>query len=145
MKNLEKLNEYLGSLAVMVAKLHNLHWNVEGFPFKEVHLATDSLYEEFFKYYDEIAERIRMAGERPLVKLNDFAKVSFISELASKSFTPQEVLAEVVSDLKIFKEKSLTLRTIASKDDDFLTVNILENYLASFEKHIWFFQSELKK
>lgn len=144
MKNLEKINEYLGSCAVMVAKIHNLHWNVEGCNFKIVHLATDDLYEEFFKYYDDLAERIRMQGERPLVKLEEYAKVSFIKELPSKAFSVKEVLEILISDLKVFKNKALDLRTVLDKEGDFVTVNILEDFISSFDKHIWFFESEIK-
>ena len=39
---------YLANLAVWNAKLHNLHWNVVGPAFVQVHEFTESLYDEVF-------------------------------------------------------------------------------------------------
>lgn len=43
---------YLANLAVLNAKLHNLHWNVVGRAFIQVHEYTEGLYDELFEQFD---------------------------------------------------------------------------------------------
>ncbi|MFP4198930.1 MAG: ferritin-like domain-containing protein, partial [Halanaerobium sp.] len=62
MKDYKKMNTYLSNLAVLNTKLHNLHWNVEGKQFMQVHNFTEDLYNDFFEKYDEVAEIMKMKG-----------------------------------------------------------------------------------
>ena len=68
------MNEYLSNLAVLNVNLHNLHWNVVGVQFVQLHEFTEQLYDEFFEKYDSVAEILKMQGEKPLVKLSDYLK-----------------------------------------------------------------------
>ena len=114
MDSYDKLNTYLSNLAVLNTKLHNLHWNVEGAKFMQVHEYTEELYEQFFELFDEVAELIKMRGEFPLVKATDYVENATIEELESKAFEDQEVLQIVKSDLEEIKTSlsspSLTIR-----------------------------------
>ena len=58
-KKVRKVNEYLSNLAVLNANLHNLHWNVEGLQFVQVHEFTETLYDDFFEKYDEVADFLK--------------------------------------------------------------------------------------
>ena len=69
MKKVELLNKYLSNLAVLLIKLHNLHWNVVGQQFMSIHNFTESQYDTYFGYYDDVAEALKMQGQRPLVKI----------------------------------------------------------------------------
>lgn len=43
---MNKLNVYLSNLALWNVKLHNLHWNVTGRTFVQIHEFTEKLYDE---------------------------------------------------------------------------------------------------
>ena len=60
------MNPYLSDLVVFYLKLHDLHWNVKGRQFVEVHKYTESQYEDMASKFDAVAEAIIMAGEAPV-------------------------------------------------------------------------------
>ncbi|MBM7557774.1 Dps family protein [Halanaerobacter jeridensis] len=143
MENYKKLNTYLSNLAVLNTKLHNLHWNVEGAKFMQVHEYTEELYTQFFELFDEVAELIKMKGEVPLVKITDYADNATIEELEAKSFGDQEVLKIVKSDLEEMKSLANEIREEADEVDDFEVVGEFEEHIANYSKNLWFLESML--
>ena len=66
------LNTYLADLGVLYIKLHNLHWNVVGRDFKQVHEYLETLYDGVSDVLDEVAELLKMQGAQPLASLKDY-------------------------------------------------------------------------
>ncbi|RAK06476.1 starvation-inducible DNA-binding protein [Halanaerobium saccharolyticum] len=145
MKNYEKMNTYLANLAVLNTKLHNLHWNVEGKQFMQVHNFTEDLYNDFFEKYDEVAEIMKMKGEFPLVKLNEYQGAATIEELDSKKYSVDEVLNEVFADLKEMKKLATEIRNDADDAGDFEVVGAFEDHVAGYSQNIWFLKAILAK
>ncbi len=141
MKNYENLQSYLSNLAVLNTKLHNLHWNVEGREFFQLHEYTEKLYDEFFVMFDDIAEIMKMKGEMPLVKMNDYLDNATIEELPAKRFTYDEVINAVEADLKEMKSLATRIRNQADEDGDFEVVAELEDHVAFYSKNLWFIKS----
>jgi len=139
--NTKTLNVYLSNLAVLNAKLHNLHWNVTGKQFVQIHEFTESLYDDFFTKYDEVAELLKMKGESPLVKLSDYLANATVEEVESKAFSTDEVLQLVEEDLKTMKELSVDIRNEADKEGDFETVAVFEEHVAGYSKNLWFLKA----
>ena len=79
-------NNYIANLGVMIFKLHNIHWNVEGSQFVAVHEFTESLYDEIFEYYDAVAEHLKIYSASPDVKMSDYLKNASIKEIDAKKF-----------------------------------------------------------
>lgn len=143
MKNYTKLNEYLSNLAVLNAKLHNLHWNVKGKQFVQIHEFTESLYESFFGKYDEVAELLKMKEEKPLVKLADYIENASIKESDKDNFTCEEVLNIVQEDLTKMKNLATEIRNEADEDGDFEVVAEFEDHVSGYSKNLWFIKSML--
>ena len=61
----KNLDIYLANLAVNYIKLHNLHWNVIGKTFKQVHEYLEEVYDETTESLDEIAVYQKMFGVYP--------------------------------------------------------------------------------
>ncbi len=141
MKNYKKMNTYLANLAVLNTKLHNLHWNVEGKQFMQVHNFTEELYDDFFEKYDEVAEIMKMKGEFPLVKLSEYQKAATVEELDSKKYGVDEVLNEVLADLEKMKELATEIRNDADQAGDFEVVGAFEDHVAGYSQNIWFVRS----
>ena len=144
-KKVRKVNEYLSNLAVLNANLHNLHWNVEGLQFVQVHEFTETLYDDFFEKYDEVAELLKMKGERPLVRLSDYLKNASIKELDKDVFAVKETLEIVLDYLLVMKDLALEIREQADSEGDFDTVAMFEDHIAGYNKNIWFVKSMLAK
>ena len=143
MKDYENLQTYLSNLAVLNTKLHNLHWNVEGKEFMQVHEYTEELYDEFFELYDEVAELMKMKGEMPLVKMNEYAEKATIDEVEAKEFGYNEVMEIVKSDLEEMKDLAVKIREEADEVDDFEVVGEFEEHIAHYSKNLWFIESML--
>jgi starvation-inducible DNA-binding protein len=138
---MEKLNVYLSNLAVLNAKFHNLHWNVVGKQFVQIHEFTESAYDSFFEQYDEVAELLKMRGLNPLVKLEDYLKNATVKEVASQAFSVKEVLDIVEGDFKLMMELATEIRNEADEANDFVVVAAFEGFVAGFQKNLWFIKA----
>ena len=141
----DKLNVYLSNLAVWTAKLHNIHWNVNGLAFVQVHEFTEKLYDETFEQYDAVAEVQKMQGTMPMVKLSDFLKTATIKEIDAKDFTIEEALKLVEADMKTMSALAKEIRDEADDKGDFQVVAMFEDYLAKYAKNLWFLKAMLPK
>lgn len=142
---MNKLNVYLSNLAVWTAKLHNIHWNVTGCAFVQVHEFTEKLYDETFAQYDAVAEVQKMRGEMPLVKLSDFLANATLKEIDAKDFGIAEALSLVESDMKAMAVLAKEIRDEADRQDDFQVVAMFEGYLEDYSKNLWFLRAMLTK
>lgn len=141
MKDYKDLNTYLSNIAVMSIKIHNLHWNVEGRNFYQVHKFTEGLYETFFDWMDQIAEVMKMREVFPLASLKGYLEHATIKEVESKAVSTDEVDEIVLKDLLAIKEEATKLRAEADEEGDFTLVALLEDHLAALEKNIWFLRA----
>ena len=141
MQNYENLQCYLSNLAILNTKLHNLHWNIVGREFMQIHEFTEELYDEFFVMFDDIAEILKMKGEMPLVKMEDYMENATIEELPAKEFDYSEVIEAVEADLKEMKSLAVKIREEAEEDDDFEVVAEMEDHVEFYSLNLWFIQS----
>mgnify|MGYP001298694627 FL=1 len=143
MKDYTKLNQYLSNLAVLNANLHNIHWNVEGLQFVQIHEYTEELYDNFFEKFDAVAELLKMKGEKPLVTLTDYVANATIKELDKDRFAIKESLELILDYLKEMKRLATEIRNEADEEGDFELVMEFEEHVADYSKQIWFVRSML--
>ena len=142
MKNIaNRLNPYLSNLVVLYLKLHDLHWNVKGKMFVEVHKYTESRYEDLAEKFDEVAEKIIMQGEAPVVGMKNYLELASVKELNKGVYGDEEVLHEVLADIQLLKDQAVELRKSFAEEDSFSVVAMLEDHITGYEKEIWFLQS----
>lgn len=143
MKHLPKMNVYLSNLALLNVKLHNLHWNVQGLHFLELHAYTQGLYEDLFKKFDDIAELIKTKDQKPLVTMADYLQHGTLKEESKNVFTATEVVDILKADLTLMRDLAKEVRLIADEVDDFETVNMFEEHVDDYSKALWFVQAML--
>jgi len=143
MRDYKKLNEYLSDLHILNVKLHNLHWNVVGKQFVQIHEFTEELYDDLFEKYDEIAEVMKMRNEKPLAKVADYLKNSSVQELDKDEYSSTEVLEILQNDFSKLKGLATDIRNSADQDGDFEIVAILEDHVAGYSKNLWFISAML--
>lgn len=142
-ENTNSLNTYLADLAVLNIKVHNLHWNVIGKEFKAVHKMTEKIYHELNEQFDTVAEAMKMHGELPLATMSDYMDYTTIEEIESRDYTVEEALEIMDDDCGKMINTALEIRAEADNNDDFMTANLMEEYLAKFYKYSWFIKSML--
>ena len=95
------LNRYLANVAVEYVKLHNLHWNVVGSSFKQVHEYLETLYDGFAGVMDTVAELLKIHDASPLASMKDYLAAATLQELDSAELPAVEALAVVRGDLLV--------------------------------------------
>lgn len=138
-----QFNQYLSGLAVINFKLHNLHWNVTGMEFMSVHKLTEALYDEFFEFFDAVAEHQKMFGHMPACKLSDYLAHSQIKEVEPKNFDAKEVLEIVKNDLLTLKKEAVELRKVCDQAGFFEAVALFEGHVDFYNKQLWFISASL--
>lgn len=137
----KKMNQYLSNLAVFNIKLHNLHWNVKGLEFMAIHTFTEDLYNAFFIQYDDVAELLKIKGEKPLATMKAYLEHATIEESEKDVFSVKEVIEILISDLSLLKDQATQIRGLASEEDDFEVVAMFETYIPEIDKNLWFLRS----
>ena len=138
------LNTYLADLGVLYIKLHNLHWNVVGRDFKQVHEYLETLYDGVSGVLDEVAELLKMQGEQPLASLKDYLAAASVQELPSAELHSREVLAIVHGDMTNLRDQAQKIRVAADAEDGYAVVSMMESHLAQYNKTLWFVEAMQK-
>lgn len=142
---IEGLNVYLANLSVLYVKLHNIHWNVVGEGFFELHAKTNDLYEAIGQEMDKVAERIKALGAYPLASMCEYLDAASIKELPSEDISAacaaRLILEDFCQMLKLLKK----IDSIAKETLDECTLSLLAEAMCFFEKNIWFFNAYLTK
>ena len=142
MKNIaSSLNAYLSDLVVFYLKLHDLHWNVKGPQFVEIHKYTESRYEDAAEKFDEIAELVLMHGEKPVSSIAGYLKLASLQEPGRESYRDSEVLQLLVEDLSHLKNEAQQIRSRMAEADIFDVAAVLEEHVAGYNKELWFLRS----
>ena len=138
------LNTYLADLGVLYIKLHNLHWNVVGRDFKQVHEYLETLYDGVSGVLDEVAELLKMQGAQPLASLKDYLAAASVQELPSAELHSREVLAIVHGDMTNLRDQAQKIRVAADAEDGYAVVSMMESHLAQYNKTLWFVEAMQK-
>ncbi len=135
------LNQYLSNVAVGYVKFHNLHWNVVGSSFKQVHEYLETLYDGFADILDSVAELLKMHDVQPLASMKDYLAAATIQELDSDERPIREVLDIARDDLLALKAQAESIRSAADADDAYDVVAAMEDQLSNYNKTLWFLQA----
>ena len=138
MKYVNEMNAYLSDLVVFYLKLHDLHWNVKGPQFVDVHKYTEAQYDDMAEKFDAIAELMIMHGEKPVSCIADYVKAATIKELNKGVYRDEEVLKILVDDMGQLKAEAEALRLKMAEEEVFDVVAVLEEHVAGYNKELWF-------
>lgn len=140
-KVIDGLNKYLADLNILYVKLHNLHWNVEGAGFFQLHAKFEEFYDYINENFDEVAERILTLGGRPAASVKEYAKLASIEELDSKGFSGDDSIEIVRKDFYYMLEQSRKILELAEEAKDQGTVDLMAGYIGNYEKTLWMINS----
>ncbi len=138
------MNQYVADLAVLNVKFHNLHWNVVGERFVPVHVYLEEQYDDFFEKYDEVAERLKMLGEFAPASMSEYLKLTSVEELENRDYPIADVYKIVQAEFNNLKALVTDIRNLADEAGDFVTVGLMEDHVADFDKQLWFIAQSLK-
>ncbi len=136
LKVVVELNILLADYHVYYQKLRSNHWNILGKNFFDLHLKFEELYNDAKVKIDEIAERILTLRYHPMSKLEDYLKVSSITEeVPLKSDT--DMITETLKDHKKLLKQMSKVVDVANSVSDEGTVDLIGAYIRELEKYSW--------
>lgn len=136
----ESLNALLANYAVLYQKIRNFHWNVVGGDFFDVHEKLEEEYTAAAEEIDDVAERIRILGFRPLSTLSAFLKKSEIKE-TEEELSAEDMMKTVVEDYEILLSFLVDTADAAIEHGDIGTETLMREILKRVEEKHWMFKS----
>lgn len=138
------LNELLCNLQVHYQKLRNFHWNVEGGDFYDLHDQFQLEYEAVNIEIDDIAERIRVFGMRPMSTMKEYLETSNIKE-ASADTPAEEMVKNIINDFEILLSFMIEAIEYANDIDDLSTAMLITEFMKRTEKSHWMLSAFAKR
>lgn len=137
----KELMHFLADTYAMYLKTQNFHWNAAGANFFEVHLLFEKQYNEMAEAVDEIAERIQTLGFYVDASFAGFSKESCIKD-ERKNMKVRQMLAKLIDGHEILIRCGRKIASLAEKEKDQATVDLLARRLGAHEKFTWMLRSQ---
>lgn len=137
-KSITLLNGLLADHFTLLLKTWQFHWNVVGTSFGSYHEAMLKLYEAEIERVDDVAERVRALGGRPLGSMEAMLQANHLQEYEMSQPVPANLeMWRIISN-----DWDAVIRHIREIHDqipqqDQATLNFLEDMIENMEKEAW--------
>lgn len=138
----KEMNLLLADEMVFYQKLRNFHWNVRGPAFFQLHTKFEEMYNASSLTVDQIAERVRALGGRPLSTMKEFLDSSRLSEQSDVP-SANHMVGELQGDLEKLVGFTDGLRKIAGQSGDDTTVALMDDLADAHEQDAWMLKAWL--
>ena len=143
MKLYDMMNQYLADQEVFYIKVRNMHYNVKGDNFFSMHVKLEELYGATEDIIDEVAERLKTLGQRPISNMKNALNITKIKELADEPIDCAAAAKEVVKDLQYSAKSALEISDAAEEANDPVTADMFNAYIQAHDKDIWMYTAYL--
>lgn len=136
------LNGLLADHFTLMLKTWQFHWNVVGDSFGSYHEAMLKLYEAEIERVDDVAERVRALGQRPLGCMEAMLQMNHLQEFRMDEAVPQAIdMWKIIRD--DWDKLIRSIRDIHKQvpENDLATLNFLEDMIEAMEKEAWMIRS----
>lgn len=138
----DALAKLLADTYSLYLKTQNFHWNVTGLEFYSLHLLFEKQFNSLNEEIDEIAERIRALGFFVDASLGGFKKLTSVSD-EHLIMPAREMIDHLLRGHETWLRHARTLSTLAEKENDPATVDLLGKSIREHEKSAWMLRSQL--
>lgn len=140
----EGLQQQVANAFILYLNYKHYHWQTFGPLFRDLHRLFDELAGEVYETIDVLAERVRMIGQNPLSRIEDFQKTATIKS-ASENTDMREMVKEADTNvIRIIKEMRVAIKN-ANDNDDPGTADVFTRFVQIHEKHEWWLRDILEK
>jgi len=140
MKNV--LTKQLANWIVTEMKLRNYHWHVRGSQFFTLHAKFEELYGEAAEHIDELAERLLALGDNAVLSLSEVLKTASVQESGGQE-SADKMVAAIANDFSLMAEELRLGHSYAESLGDVTSADLLQDIVASLEKHVWMLKAYL--
>lgn len=137
---MNKLSIIMADTYALYLKTQNYHWHVRGAQFKSFHILFEEQYRELAEAVDAIAERMIMLGHHAPATFREFEQLKTIKE-GNSSLKSDDMVTELAKDNSTLVNDLNAAISLAQKERDEGTVNLLADRLAAHQKAHWMLQA----
>lgn len=137
------LNTLLSDEYVLYTKTRNYHWNVVGIQFHSLHKLFEEQYEELNALVDEIAERVRAIGGKPVATLAGFLKNTTLRE-GTEALDAKGMISQLLNDHEAVVRGLQECVETAEREKDAGSVDLLTDAVKKHEKFAWMLKASLE-
>ena len=143
---IEDLNTLLADQWIMLMKSLNYHWNIEGIQFREIHKLLEDMYEEVFESIDQIAERVRALGGRPLGAIGAIPENARLKDATGTKRQANEMLQDLLNDLEALNRTLREgIKRCEDETEDYGTCDLMTDLLRGNEKQAWMLRASIQQ
>jgi starvation-inducible DNA-binding protein len=138
------LQQQVANAFILYLNYKHYHWQTFGPLFRDLHLLFDEFATEVYETVDPLAERVRMIGQNPVSRIEEFQKTATIKSAADSRDMSEMIKEADINVIKIIKEMRQAIKT-ADEADDPGTADVLTRFVQVHEKHEWWLRDILEK
>lgn len=138
------LQQQVANAFILYLNYKHYHWQTFGPLFRDLHLLFDEFATEVFETVDTLAERVRMIGQNPVSRIEEFQKTATIKSAADSRDMSEMIKEADANVIRIIKEMREAIKT-ADESDDPGTADVLTRFVQVHEKHEWWLRDILEK
>lgn len=140
----ESLQKQVANAFIVYLNYKHYHWQTFGPLFRELHKLFDEFAGEVYETIDVMAERVRMIGQNPVSRIEEFQKTATIKSAADSSDMREMISEADTNVIQIIKEMREAIKT-ADDGNDPGTADVLTRFVQIHEKHEWWLRDILEK
>lgn len=148
MKASQKLSKNLQSVLVDLIELHvqgkQVHWNIVGKNFRDLHLQLDEIIDSARGHSDEIAERMRALHTIPDGRAETVAATTTLPKLPLGELSTTAAVDLVVSLLDAVTDNVRAVHEEVDEEDP-ASADLLNAVILSLEQYSWMVGAENRK
>ncbi len=141
---IQSLQKQVANAFIVYLNYKHYHWQSFGPLFRDLHLLFDEFAEEVYGTIDAMAERVRMIGQNPVSRIEEFQKTATIKSAANSNDMREMIKEADINAIQIIKEMREAIKT-AENNDDPGTADVLVRFVQIHEKHEWWLRDILEK
>lgn len=135
------LQQALVDLIELSLRGKQMHWNIQGENFHDLHTFLDEVIDRCRTNYDEIAERMVTIGIPADGRAETVAKTTILDPVEAGVLSTSKVYAQYEADLmKVSRNIQKTLNEVDELDH--LSADLLTGACADLEKDAWMLRSQ---
>lgn len=138
------LNDRLSDGLDLHSQIKVAHWNIKGPNFAALHPLFETFAVSLANHNDAIAERAVTLGGKAYGTARHVAKSSRLPEYPGETTKDLEHVALLAERIEGYLRGLRESRSVAEKQGDTDSVDLLTGIVTEFEKHAWFLRASLE-
>ena len=140
----DTLNDRLADGLDLHSQIKVAHWNIKGPNFAALHPLFETFAVSLANHNDAIAERAVTLGGKAYGTARHVAKSSHLPEYPGETTKDLEHVALLAERIEGYLSGLRESRSVAEKQSDTDSVDLLTGIVTEFEKHAWFLRASLE-